>query len=74
MKVEALKKRWHKNRPMTGITIRIPEDVIEDLKRDRCGDIIISWEFLQFFHLEFKNFQFQHQKLYIEALILPREA
>ncbi|MCA2716987.1 MAG: hypothetical protein ACKPGT_30110 [Microcystis sp.] len=33
MKVEALKKRLEKNRPMTTITIRIPEDVIEDLKR-----------------------------------------
>ena len=33
MKVEALKKRLDKNRPMTVITIRIPEDVIEDLKR-----------------------------------------
>jgi hypothetical protein len=30
MKVEALKKRLDKNRPMTTITIRIPEDVIED--------------------------------------------
>ncbi|ALF54670.1 hypothetical protein ACX27_20470 [Nostoc piscinale CENA21] len=33
MKVETLKKRLDKNRPMTTITIRIPEDVIEDLKR-----------------------------------------
>jgi hypothetical protein len=33
MKVEALKKRLDKNRPMTAITIRIPDDVIEDLKR-----------------------------------------
>jgi hypothetical protein len=33
MKVEELKKRLDKNRPMTTITIRIPEDVIEDLKR-----------------------------------------
>ncbi|MEJ1932907.1 hypothetical protein WDZ92_22080 [Nostoc sp. NIES-2111] len=33
MKAEALKKRLSKNRPMTTITIRIPEDVIEDLKR-----------------------------------------
>lgn len=32
MKFEALKKRLDKNRPMTSITIRIPEDVIEDLK------------------------------------------
>jgi hypothetical protein len=33
MKTEALKKRLDKNRPMTTVTIRIPEDVIEDLKR-----------------------------------------
>ena len=33
MKVESLKKRLDKNRPMTTITIRIPEDVIDDLKR-----------------------------------------
>ncbi|MBD2210741.1 hypothetical protein H6G27_12735 [Nostoc linckia FACHB-104] len=33
MKADALKKRLDKNRPMTTITIRIPEDVIEDLKR-----------------------------------------
>jgi hypothetical protein len=33
MKGEALKKRLDKNRPMTTITIPIPEDVIEDLKR-----------------------------------------
>lgn len=33
MKVEALKKRLNRSRPMTTITIRIPEDVIEDLKR-----------------------------------------
>ena len=33
MKFEALKKRLDKNRPMTTITIRMPEDVIEDLKR-----------------------------------------
>lgn len=33
MKIETLKKRLDKNRPMTTITIRIPEDVIEDLKR-----------------------------------------
>ncbi|OCQ89735.1 hypothetical protein BCD64_17420 [Nostoc sp. MBR 210] len=33
MKVEALKKRLGKNRPITTMTIRIPEDVIEDLKR-----------------------------------------
>jgi hypothetical protein len=33
MKVETLKKRLNRNRPMTAITIRMPEDVIEDLKR-----------------------------------------
>jgi len=33
MKVETLKKRLDKKRPMTTVTIRIPEDVIEDLKR-----------------------------------------
>ena len=33
MKVEQLKKRLERNRPMITITIRIPEDVIEDLKR-----------------------------------------
>jgi hypothetical protein len=32
MKAEALKKRLNRNRPMTTITIHIPEDVIEDLK------------------------------------------
>jgi hypothetical protein len=33
MKPEALRQRLDKNRPMTSITIRVPEDVIEDLKR-----------------------------------------
>jgi hypothetical protein len=33
MKVEALKQRLDKNRPMTSVTIRMPEDVVEDLKR-----------------------------------------
>ncbi len=33
MKTDALKKRLDRNRPMTTITIRMPEDVIEDLKR-----------------------------------------
>ncbi|HLP91161.1 MAG TPA: hypothetical protein VK184_21605 [Nostocaceae cyanobacterium] len=33
MKIETLKKRLDKNRPMTTITIRMPEDVVEDLKR-----------------------------------------
>ena len=33
MKIEALKKRLDKNRPMTNVTLSIPEDVIEDLNR-----------------------------------------
>jgi hypothetical protein len=33
MKIEALKKRLRKNRPMKTVSIRFPEDVIEDLKR-----------------------------------------
>jgi hypothetical protein len=33
MKIEQLKKRLDKNRPMTNVTLYIPEDVIEDLKR-----------------------------------------
>jgi hypothetical protein len=33
MKIEALKKRLARNRPMSSVTIRIPEDVIEDLKQ-----------------------------------------
>jgi hypothetical protein len=33
MKIEALKKRLDRNRPMSSVTIRIPEDVIEDLKQ-----------------------------------------
>ncbi|MBE9194478.1 hypothetical protein IQ219_03900 [Synechocystis sp. LEGE 06083] len=33
MKPETLKKRLDKNRPMTTITVRIPADVMEDLKR-----------------------------------------
>lgn len=33
MKIESLKKRLDRNRPMISITIRIPEDVVEDLKR-----------------------------------------
>lgn len=33
MKVEDLKKRLDRNRPMTVVTIRIPEDVVEDLKQ-----------------------------------------
>jgi hypothetical protein len=33
MKFEALKQRLDKNRPMTSVTLRIPEDVVEDLKK-----------------------------------------
>jgi len=33
MKINKLKERLSKDRPMTSITIRMPEDVIEDLKR-----------------------------------------
>jgi hypothetical protein len=33
MKIEALKQRRDRDRLMTGITLRIPEDVVEDLKR-----------------------------------------
>jgi hypothetical protein len=33
MKTEVLKKRLDRNRPMATVTIRIPEDVIEDLKK-----------------------------------------
>ncbi|MGI9289174.1 MAG: hypothetical protein ACR2P1_27630 [Pseudomonadales bacterium] len=33
MKIEKLKKRLDKNRPMTTVTIRMPEDVVDDLKR-----------------------------------------
>lgn len=33
MKAESLKKRLKRDRPMTTITIRMPEDVIDDLKR-----------------------------------------
>ncbi len=33
MKIEALKVRLDRNRPMTSVTIRMPEDVVEDLKR-----------------------------------------
>ncbi len=32
MKNSELKKRLKKGRPMTSITLRVPEDVIEDLK------------------------------------------
>lgn len=33
MKIEQLKKRLKRNRPMTSVTINIPENVVEDLKR-----------------------------------------
>ncbi len=33
MKIEALKQRLNRNRPMTSVTLRIPEDVVEDLKK-----------------------------------------
>ena len=33
MKIDKLKTRLQKNRPMITITLRIPEDVVEDLKR-----------------------------------------
>ena len=33
MKIENLKKRLDRDRPMTSVTIRMPEDVVDDLKR-----------------------------------------
>jgi hypothetical protein len=33
MKFEALKQRLDRNRAMTSVTIRMPEDVVEDLKK-----------------------------------------
>lgn len=33
MKMEALNKRLDRSRPMTSVTIRIPEDVVGDLKK-----------------------------------------
>ena len=33
MMIEALKQRLDRDRPMTSVTIRMPEDVVEDLKR-----------------------------------------
>lgn len=33
MKAETLRKRLDRNRPMTSVTLRMPEDVLEDLKR-----------------------------------------
>jgi len=33
MSIEQLKRRLDRHRPMTSVTIRMPEDVVEDLKR-----------------------------------------
>ncbi|RUA10489.1 MAG: hypothetical protein DSY83_17780 [Flavobacteriia bacterium] len=33
MKIETLKKRLARDRPMTSVTLRMPDDVIDDLKR-----------------------------------------
>jgi hypothetical protein len=33
IKIETLKQRLDRDRPITSVTIRIPEDVVEDLKR-----------------------------------------
>ena len=33
MKIETIKKRLNKNRPMTSVSIRFPMDVIDDLKQ-----------------------------------------
>lgn len=33
MKIESLKQRLERNRPMTSVTLRMPEDVVEDLKK-----------------------------------------
>jgi uncharacterized protein YaaW (UPF0174 family) len=33
MKIEKLKKRLDRNRTMSMVTLRMPEDVVEDLKR-----------------------------------------
>lgn len=33
MKIENLKKRLRPNRPMTTVTLRMPGDVVDDLKR-----------------------------------------
>ena len=33
MKIETLKKRLNRHRPMTSVTLRMPDDVIDDLKR-----------------------------------------
>ena len=33
MKLNDLKARLHKDRPMTTVTLRMPQDVVDDLKR-----------------------------------------
>ena len=33
MKMESIKKRLAKDRPMISVTLRMPEDVVDDLKR-----------------------------------------
>ncbi|HEX9594412.1 MAG TPA: hypothetical protein VGB12_13885 [bacterium] len=33
MKIDTLKKRMTRDRPMTAVTLRMPEDVVGDLKR-----------------------------------------
>ena len=33
MSIDQLKRRLDRNRPMISVTIRMPEDVVEDLKR-----------------------------------------
>ncbi len=33
MKLNDLKQRLHKDRPMTTVTLRMPQDVVDDLKR-----------------------------------------
>lgn len=33
MKIEKLKSRLERNRPMVSVTLRMPEDVIDDMKR-----------------------------------------
>jgi hypothetical protein len=33
MKLETIKKRLSKNRPMVSVTLRLPEDVVSDLKK-----------------------------------------
>ncbi|MFA7240312.1 MAG: hypothetical protein WC091_09375 [Sulfuricellaceae bacterium] len=33
MKLETIKKRLSKNRPMVPVTLRLPEDVVSDLKK-----------------------------------------